>query len=126
MISVEILNWYELGETCGRDGRDQALAELGSQMKRVLGSGDLLVRHSETELVALLARSDVKDVKVLSRQFRTIVQELNRARSGDSRLEVAIDGMVAPIDTNTIWEILSSSRVALREPQTTSAPKRVH
>ncbi len=115
MICIEVINWHELVTLFGAARIEIAIGDLGSRLKRVLTSKDLIVRNRDCELVALLARSDVKDVKSLSRVFRELVREFQNSTELSARLEVAIDAMVAPIDTGAILELLESCRPPISE-----------
>ena len=66
--------------------------------------------HSQdSEFVALCARGDAKDVrKMLTRQLQQSVLQLNHDRSELPNVEIAISAILAPIDSSTIWDLMSA------------------
>jgi len=111
LLCVEILNWSVV------KGADEAAAEklvstLAEKLRQTLATGDLLVRSREDELVALLTRGEAKDVRALARSLRELVREFNCGLPMSLQLEVAVDAMLAPIESAALWDLLTDDSAA--------------
>jgi putative nucleotidyltransferase with HDIG domain len=126
LLCIELLNWTDIEAGYGRDAAQNLLAGLVTSLRGSLASGDLLVRSRDNEFVALLARGEAKDVRILSRKLRKVVQEMNRLRPDGVQLDVAIDAMLAPIDSTAISDLLSVDVAAIAEPYLQPPLTRVH
>jgi len=112
LLCVEILNWSSVVKSADEAALEKLLSTLAEQLKQALATGDLLVRSREDEFVALLARGEAKDVRALARALRVLVQEFNRGLPGALQLEVAVDAMLAPIESAALWDLLATESAA--------------
>ena len=124
LVYLEILNWAAVSANVqGRQLQD-FLVSLAQCLQASLGPGDLLVHSRDSEFVALLARGDAKDVRTLTRQLQQSLLQLNHDRSELPNVEIAISAILAPIDSSTIWDLMSQHSIS--SPCQRQLPTAVH
>jgi putative nucleotidyltransferase with HDIG domain len=113
LLCIEILNWASIAKAVEDAALEKVLSTLAETLKRGLATGDLLVRSRDDEFVALLARGEAKDVRQLARSLRGLVREFNSGLPTTLQFEVAVDAMLAPIESAALWDLLSTDPTTL-------------
>jgi putative nucleotidyltransferase with HDIG domain len=126
LLYIEILNWAQLVHETETSVVQNLLSALSNDVKASLAPGDLLVRSRDDEFVALLARGEAKDVRALAREMRGRVQRINLRYPERLRIDVAIDAMLAPIDSSAIRDLLPADPVAVASQAPHQSRNRVH
>ena len=126
LLCIEILNWTDIERRSGGGQAQELMGELALRIKDSLGSSDVLVRIRDNEFLALLSRTEAKDVRALSRHLRRVVEGLNQARVGEDRLDVAVDAILSVADSAAILELLPADFATVAQPYLRSSAGQVH
>jgi putative nucleotidyltransferase with HDIG domain len=125
VLCIDLLNWIELTKGLTDTLCNQVLQDIAATIRRSLATSDLLIRHKDDEFVALLSRADAKDVRSLSRHTRRLLTEMQWPFQPGVRLDVSVDAVIAPIDPDSLWELLDYE-LKPRPPQPAAPAKTVH
>ncbi len=126
VICVVFTNWRGLQQTCGESVSEERIADLTTRLRHSLSGSDLIVRNRDDEVAILLSRVESRSVKSIARLARQTVSEMNGALPPTHQLEVAVEAMLAPVDSAVIWELLYSEAGAAKENGAPQAADRVH
>jgi putative nucleotidyltransferase with HDIG domain len=125
LLCIELLNWTDI-QSLGTLRSRELISGLAVKLRECLSPADLLVQNRENEFVALLARAEAKDVRALARQVRRAVEEFECGPDAHCALDVAVDAILAPIDSDALADVLSADVASFAEPLFGRGPAPVH
>lgn len=121
MVCIQVINWVEVVEGAG-SGSEQIAAAIAVGLKALLSDRGVLLRHREDEFVCIFGRAEAKDIRDFAKAVRAKLAAVQTSPVAGSRLELAVDTLFAPVDSESMWEILvdrdsaESSRPPIRRP----------
>lgn len=123
MVYVDFLNGPQIEKQIGRLGWSETRRAMSERIRSLLRSGDVMIRSRENEVLILLARSEAKDVRTMSRRIRAEMDIANRTSGIEQSVEIAVDSFLAPADSISVFDLLQEGRVSSDPVVVHSAPK---
>ena len=125
MVYVDFLNGPQLQAILGQMRWSEIRHAMCERMRELLTPGDVIIRSRENEVLMLLARTEAKDVRIMSRRIRAEVESTNKALNLSQPVAVAIDSFLAPSDSVSVFDALSEDR-SISEFTSAKIPAQVH
>ena len=129
----QLRRWYMWTSSMARNRRRSSVRCDGprsvTQCEQNAGTAGRQVMSSseaENEVLMLLARTEAKDVRIMSRRIRAEVKVHEQsAPTQPARRKVAIDSFLAPSDSVSVFDALSEDR-SISEFTSAKIPAQVH
>ena len=115
LMYLGIENLAQINESCGAEGVDQLLRQLGQRLQATLRSGDTVARLTANEFLLLLDHTSSDGAVALGDTVQRLLGEPQRIDNHDIALESSIGIAVYPEHGDSPHELVSRAAIARKD-----------
>ncbi|MDF2641801.1 MAG: putative diguanylate cyclase [Pseudomonas sp.] len=115
LMYLGIENLAQINESCGAEGVDQLLRQLGQRLQATLRSGDTVARLTANEFLLLLDHTSSDGAVALGDTVQRLLGEPQRIDNHDIALESSIGIAVYPEHGDSSHELVSRAAIARKD-----------
>jgi diguanylate cyclase (GGDEF)-like protein len=123
LLLIDVDNLARINQQYGRNAGDDVLLQIVKEARKGLRTGDLLFRHRNDELIALLLQTDEDAGWFIGERVQRSVQAAQHAVDPQRRFAISISVASAPKDGRTLDELLAVAGTRQRSSRPTEDPQ---
>jgi len=115
LLYLGIDNFRAINDTCGAEGVDQMLQQVGQRLQASLRPGDTVARLVANEFLLLLEHSDSDSAVAMADKLQQMLIKPQRVVNHDVTLDCCFGIAVYPADGNAPQELLKRAAIARQD-----------